>query len=320
MKQGSWLVCVGAGCCLPVFWCASAAAEERGAEALQWLEWEAPAGCPEAADVYARTRAAVGYAPELGRFERVRGVIVREENGFRLALEFSEARARRVRSIEAQACSDLEGAAAVAIALALGREAGPSPAAGADRQESDVPASSAPSVPPADSAPLGWSGSVAGLLDLASVSQPSWGVGVSSRVRFDSLELGLSGLWLPDSRHTVGTSESVQFGLAAAGPLACWRWAVPLSPAACAGFEFGRLNADGSGLSRNERHFAAWWMAPSLGLELAQAFAQAWSVELRMEALRPLLREHYTVNGNLAVYDSPEVVLRWSLGLVWSVD
>jgi hypothetical protein len=298
---------------------APGAAEEVGARALEWLDWEAPAGCPERAAVYERTRTAAGFSPELGRFERVRGVIVAEQNAYRLTLEFFDAHARGTRSIEAQRCEDLEGAAAVAIALALGQGPEPKSASGTHpgvRDAAVQPETESAARP----AQLGWSGSIAGLVDLGSVSRASLGVDASARLHWAALEFGLRGLWLPDSRRTVGAGESVQFGLAAAGPLACWRWALPLAPAACASFEFGRLSADGSGLSRNERSFSGLWMAPSLALELRQAFARSWSVQLRMEALRPLSREHYTVNGDLPVYDSPEVVLRWALGLAWSAD
>ena len=332
MKQipwfGTWLASTLLGALCGASWVAPAAAQvpeplqpattraSRGA--LTWLDWEAPLGCPERAAVYARTREAAGFAPEHGRFERVRGSIVPGAGGFLLSLQFFEGEGLRSRTIEAQNCGDLEGAAAVAIALALGSEAPSSAPAAAPPPE---PADAAPArAQPAAAGERGARFSGSALIDLQSVAQASWGLGASARARFDALELGLVGLWIPPSRRDIREGESVRFGLAAVGPVACWRWRVPLTPAACAAFELGKLNADGTGLSQNVRRFEALWLAPSLALELEQALGEGWGVQLRAEVLRPLLRERYTVNGSERVYDSPDAVLRAALGLVWSLD
>lgn len=339
MKQWSCLGAALAGCWRPApvaalsvaalasAVCAGAApaaaqapgATATGARVLDWLDWEAPAGCPERGRVYARTREAVGFAPEQGRFQRVRGVIVPAQQGYLLTLEFFEGEAQRSRSIEAKDCGDLEGAAAIAVALALGNEAPSAPVAPA-LDEQDVPRAPPSSEPEPAARTLGWGWSLAGLLDLESVSQPSWGVGADVRARWDALELGLLGLWIPAAQQDVSAGESVQFGLVAAGPLVCWRWSVPLNPAACAALEVGQLSADGTGLSQNVQQFSAWWVAPSLALELQQALTQAWALQLSGEVLRPLLRERYTVNGNQTVYESPEAVFRLYLGISWSLD
>jgi len=322
LKRWSWLRSALGATLLHLWFVAPAAAQAPGADAAQalgaaWLDWESPEGCPDRAAVYARAREAAGFAPELGRFERVRGVVLKQPGGFVLTLQFFEARAQSSRSIEARDCSDLQGAAAVAIALALGNQL-PSPPQ-ATIEAGREPASDAGEAPPLARG-VGWSWALGGLFDLGSVAHPSFGLGATARVRLAALELGLSGLWIPESQREVRPGESVRFGLVAAGPVACWRWQVLLEPAACASVEVGQLSADGAGLSQNQHRFSPWWLAPSLAVELRQRLAGLWGLQLRAEALRPLSRQRYTVNDSESVYESPEAVLRLYMGVSGALD
>src|SRR5262245_3548876 len=70
--------------------------------ASTFFEWDAPAGCADSAALYQRLADAVGYPPERGRFQRVRGVVRREAATWALTLELFEADARRSRAITAE--------------------------------------------------------------------------------------------------------------------------------------------------------------------------------------------------------------------------
>lgn len=88
------------------------------------LDWQAPAGCPQAGSVRARVRALLGdAAQEMARLHAA-GRVERVERGYRLTLSVHEAGAARERVIESTSCSDLAGAAAVALGLWLRREPG----------------------------------------------------------------------------------------------------------------------------------------------------------------------------------------------------
>jgi len=85
------------------------------------LDWEAPAGCPQAGAVRARVRALVGESTTPLHL-RAQGRVVRLADGrYRLTLRLDEGDGIGDRTIDSTSCADLSGAAAVALGLWLQR-------------------------------------------------------------------------------------------------------------------------------------------------------------------------------------------------------
>src|SRR5207253_765373 len=84
------------------------------------VEWDAPDDCPGALDVYRRLQETLrGPMQTLDRLSRVRGIVVRAPDGYRLSLDVYGRGRRRSRVLESPSCDDLADAAAFAIRLAL---------------------------------------------------------------------------------------------------------------------------------------------------------------------------------------------------------
>jgi hypothetical protein len=83
------------------------------------LDWDAPAECPQGPAVRQKLDALLGdAAAKMGRL-RADGRIERAAGRYRLTLTVHDGSHARDRTIEAEACSDLAGAAAVALGLLL---------------------------------------------------------------------------------------------------------------------------------------------------------------------------------------------------------
>jgi hypothetical protein len=91
------------------------------AQAQLDLDWEAPAGCPQAAAVRARVRSMTGES-RAALHLRAQGRIARVDGFYRLTLSLYEGGTPRDRIIDSASCADLAGAAAVALGLWLRHE------------------------------------------------------------------------------------------------------------------------------------------------------------------------------------------------------
>jgi hypothetical protein len=93
----------------------------RGARAQQELDlvWRAPPGCPSREFVQGRIRELLGESAERVTHLHVQGDIVRAERRYRLTLRSRDDAGNSERVIESDSCSDLAGAAAVAIGLLI---------------------------------------------------------------------------------------------------------------------------------------------------------------------------------------------------------
>jgi hypothetical protein len=88
------------------------------AQAQLDLDWEAPAGCPQAAAVRARVRSLTGDS-RATLHSRAQGRITRIDGHYRLTVSLYEGGVARDRTIDSASCADLAGAAAVALGLWL---------------------------------------------------------------------------------------------------------------------------------------------------------------------------------------------------------
>lgn len=295
------------------------------------LEWEAPEGCPDGVALHQSLKDTLGDPVQLGSVSHVRGSIERRPRDWALTLDLVQDGRRRTRLITAQRCEDLADAAALAIQLAVTHSEQASPTLTEPARASKTSAAPlAPTAPPdakdeaapaalssAPPATLEWSVSAAAALDLNALSRVAPGLSVEGRARLERFELGLYAAWLAPASSEVRAGEAVSFGLIAGGPRACYRGleASAFAGKLCGALELGRFSADGGGLSRDEQSLGQWWLAPGLGLELEARLIPVLALQLRADALRPLVRRRYAVNTAELVYATPEVDTRLYLGL-----
>jgi hypothetical protein len=303
-------------------------------EAATLLEWRAPAGCPDARAVERSLTAEHDHAlAALAGFGKVSGRIEPRGSGWLLTIELVTNGERSSRLISAERCDDLADAAAVAIGLALEQQRQASAGGAAERTADDARAlgatavtASAPAGADADAAPspdraayrLAFGADL--VMDLSSLPSVAPGVGVHARVGHERWQLALYGAFLPPRELALGAQQGVDFSLLAGGARGCFSaLASAFFPAACAGVELGRLSADGAGL-RDARRADNLWLAPAAGLELSPELWRGLSIEVRADALLPLIRKHYAVNDNENVFRPPPVAIRFYLGLILATD
>jgi hypothetical protein len=152
------------------------------------------------------------------------------------------------------------------------------------------------------------------------LGRSAFGLGLLGRAR---LALGetrvgaeLFGTWLPAQSIDVRPTESVEFGLLAAGIRAC-NWPT-FALGVCAELEAGRLSASGIG-ARADREAFDTWMAPGASVVLESRLFGALLLSSRVSLLAPLLRPKYFVNGTEGVHEVPAAAVRVALGLALPV-
>jgi len=301
----------------------AALAHARALAPSTLIEWEAPQGCPDVDTVYERLSTVLGRAPsDLGVFRQVRGAIVEAPPAWQLTLVMFDGKQNRSRLISAPRCADLAEAAAVAIALALDAEArGPAAPPAASVVAPDAGTSGEQKEPkPGQPLDMHVEAELGGVLDLSSLPGPAAGVSLLGRLRWGATSLALQATLLPSETETVRSDRFVQFGLMTLGARACQRgFEGVLYGAACLGFEVGRLEAEGSGLIDAQRVHDLW-LAPSAALELGLPLWRSLGLNLRAEAVRPLVRRPYVINDSEQVYRTPGVSSRLYLSAVWALE
>ncbi len=88
------------------------------------LTWNAPSECPQEAVVRERLQALVGKSTSARRYLSATGRIERVGKRYRLVLSVREGADVRERTVNADSCNDLAGAAAVALGLLIRNERG----------------------------------------------------------------------------------------------------------------------------------------------------------------------------------------------------
>ena len=297
----------------------------RAAQPLD-LSWQAPPGCPQESSVRERLRALVPSAMlESGRL-KAEGTITRVEKRFRLKLVLHLGDLSGERSIDADSCSDLAGAAVVALGLLLQSAAptaadkpeGPTPGAGtpgatgsnengssAERptpgalpqpaESQTEPDTTEPSTP---RQPRSWRVFIAPQLaaDWGPMPKPSAGVAIG--VGLSALEwrfLGSVALPRDQQLRLAGSSgagaELTHWAVEAWACRAFRSATLELAPCVLAGWE--SLKASGNGPVLDARTQRASWFsggAAALGRwYVADWFAFAASVGAKVEGARPTI-------------------------------
>jgi hypothetical protein len=298
----------------------------------RFLTWDAPEQCPDADGVTARVRELAGDAVVGRRDRSVGGTVERGEGGgWRLSLDIaSSSGVVHRRTLKAEHCDELAEAAAVAIAIAFGSEA-----RGSERSNPEHEATAAEAVRPSlAAATLGVEDAAASgagdagasdggigvgasvLLDSGSVAPFALGAALSARARFERVNASIYGVWLPERTEEIAPAQGIGFSLLAAGLRGCHLLldSATLEAGACIGFELGALQAVSHGLlaARDRRDT---WLAPTLGLEVAWHVLPNLSLGSRLEAAVPIEEHRYVVDRDDTVRTTPDVALRWSLGI-----
>lgn len=314
------------------------------------LSWDAPAGCPQAAEVRARIEAIAGAAVQKETHLQARARVTRAEGRFHLRLWLRDGELTGERNITADSCEDLAGATAVALGLMLRSETplteralrGARDTAGGDASASQ--AEPVPSVPPAPAAPLAVEPQaseaappqrsrsaarpVRALVrapalvgELGALPEPSAGFGLGVGAHYDDWLFVLSGqFWLPQTLHGTafpGHGARVARQLASLTMGRAFR-AGRAEVGPCLTLALQRISARGTGAGVTPSEARAVWLGVGAGaqgaLEVAEALAIFADVGARVETARPLL----AIDGLGDVAQIGPVTLAAAVGLQWS--
>jgi hypothetical protein len=285
------------------------------------FSWQAPAGCPETAEVRAEIArllgGSIGALP--GRLQ-ARAEVVTQGQGYAVVLETESAGEVGHRSLEAGSCRELAKATALIIALMIDPDA--------------VAAHAPPAPPPASPAPKSPGGNPAQALDfLAGIivagsqgTLPSPDVGLGGT-------LGLSGRrWRVDVRASYGLRRDQKasaplppggygrFNFFSALLAGCWNLGGPgVAWGPCAVGEFGVMSAEGVGVNRTLPAHVPWWAVGAGGYAVVP-LSRRWAIPVHLDALLPLRRSEYVFRDSggqvsARVYKAAPVGVRVSAGL-----
>ena len=307
------------------------------------LSWQAPAGCPQVAEVRARIEAIAGSAVTKETRLQAQARVTRADGRFHLRLLLRDGELTGERNITSDSCEDLAGATAVALGLMLRSEApltenalrGARDAPDSDAASNPLPPASSSAEPesdeasswsPSSSSPSGrrWRAIVrapAIVGELGPLPDPSLGFSLGVGGRYDDWRFLLSAqLWLTQTvRGTDLPDHGARLGRQAAGVTVGRGFRVgrgELAP--CVTLALERITARGTGTGVTATDAQAVWLGIGAGvqgsLELAPALAIFADVGGRIETARPLI----AIDGLGNVRQLGPVALDAALGLEWS--
>lgn len=162
---------------------------------------------------------------------------------------------------------------------------------------------------------LGLAARAGALVDLGSLGGAALGGSVEVGLQRGVLGLGVYGMALPSRQIELAPSQSVALSLWALGLRGCLR-AVDAGPTldVCAGAEAGALGAQGKNLIDASTRRDVWAAATS-GASFGVELAAHWHAGARLEAVLPLSRTRYLVNGDEPVYEIPAASVRGALSI-----
>lgn len=311
------------------------------------LRWSAPPECPQELAVRDRLRALVG--PALERSElRAEGVVEPFEGRYRLTLRVLDDPTGE-RRIESESCSELAGAAAVALVFlvqegeatndgasptatepkgsALG-ESEPAAAPESPENPDDYTSSDANWEPPdlgarrRGSAGGGWDAVLQaplGSVDWGPLPKPTFGVGLGAGLERDGWRLLLRGEFgLPLEVESDIPGIGARLGRASIGAVGCrafrsGRFAI--SP--CLLLSLEHVEARGTGAALRPRSDGVFWLAPGAELDL-HAYLADWvalfaGISGRVESAQPRL----TVERVGEIAQLSPIALHALLGVEW---
>ena len=279
------------------------------------LAWRAPEGCPAATEVHDAAMRSAGDAHEpleadvqVDRADSDRWtVVVRTKRGGIAAAE---------RRLDATSCAGLADATAVILALALSPSPSASPVPSPSVSPSPSRSPETPSSPtdsPAYDHALSTSASLA--TDATTLPAPAIGAHVAFAYLPGRARIEIAGSYFSgQSKTTASSSAGADFTLLSAGLRGCWaivRSDVELSP--CAGADLQQVSASGFGAAQNFDTDAAWLSAAG-GLLLRMPLTSWLALRAQADAVVPLSRPRFVVEGDGAVHQPSAIGARAGIG------
>jgi hypothetical protein len=267
------------------------------AQAQLQLQWDAPPGCPQRAEVLERIRAIAGSALDETEGLSAEARITRDQGRVRLELVVRDGREVRRRVIASDSCPALAGAAAITLALLLGADTGsaeppkdddlptaPEPGAPKRPDERDIGPSVSPAVSAEPTDMRRWAVVVRApgvAADLGLLPRPALGVGVGLGLRYDAWKVVLAGYLFRDQTFNApqpGEAFGAELQRVTGQLLTCrgWRWShFEISP--CAGLALEHVTARGFGVGVSPQARRAVWLAPGAGAVAHWYALKSWA-------------------------------------------
>lgn len=298
------------------------------------IELDAGAGCVDRDELAFQVERALGRPLAEVSDARFLVRLRPAQSGFRAELAISRAPGeapRGFRSLAATTCDELTQQAALAIALALGGDAGAEPS-----EVLGPPASPPPTAPVEERRPAASGLATSGpalaasawiIGDTGTLPSMGWGLGVGAELGWPGFELRALGTLLPEREGTIDASDArspgAEIGLLAGGVLACLPVALheaALALSACAGGELGALSGDGTGVS-TPYHQRTLWAAARFDVVARWALPHtAVAIEALVTAAAPLTRDEFILKDIGRVHRPESVLGRAALGVRLSID
>lgn len=284
------------------------------------LEWTAPEGCPNEADVRARIARLARSTSEGGRRLRATArVDSTPEGAFRVALETFTAEARDTRELVGASCEAVADSVAVVLALRLGASSDePPPAAPPPPlpKPEQVPPPGAPRAPPTHSRlSLG----VALTGDSSVLPGATLGGTVQAALRSGNTMIALTGTyWIPRD-VALSAERDAAFRWASGAVQGCQELARlggsgHLGP--CLAIEAGAMSAESFGV-RIPGQTTEPWLAARAGARLSLDVTRALTLAFGLEAAVPFRRPEFVVEGVGTVHRPAPLSARAAASAEW---
>ncbi len=302
------------------------------------LDWRAPAECPDGKTVEREVSRLLGGAPAAVPIAAV-AEVTHEEARWRVQLRTQSAENTGDRAIESDTCRELADATALVLAMAIdparvaATRASPvivvPPDAGIDASTSVivVPPSTPATAPPTraatepPSAPPGpppprktFAIGPYVLGDIGTLPNPGVGPALAFAWTPGALRLQLTGLFFPSNTARLPFSRGGTFELFGADAGGCYEFLFGVFEAGpCLGVELGALKGTGFGINK-QTPALAFWAAPSVGAAFAWRIGSSFALRLELDALFPLQRPEFVLDGVGGVHRPAAVLGRVGLG------
>jgi hypothetical protein len=298
------------------------AAPAEAAASPVTLDWVAPDACPSGAAVSSAIDRSLGGGPAPAAVH-ARVVVSQEGGTFHAEIELGDPGHGNTRSIDAESCAALADAVALVVALAADSVAAPPPR---ETPRPDAASSSPPAASPAaDSHALtapaprdNWFAGASFLLDTAILPGTAAGANVALGYGPSRTTVEIDGAFLAPQDATLvdRPSQGARMWLAHAGARACYAAIAgqfELGP--CAGAGVVWIVAHGFGGPPDQPSDATGTTAVgALGARAGLRAGRHLTLRLTADAVLPLSRPRFAIDGGGDVFRVPAASLRASLG------
>jgi hypothetical protein len=283
------------------------------------LEWNAPDGCPDRAEIARRVEALLGHPATSNEALAFRAEVRETDDGhFRATLRSRWAGGSTERTFEAVDCAKIGRAAALIVAMAIDPVDVAEVASEPRPQPQPQPrAPEEPRATPVEAPAVHLGFGMRATVDVGSLPLPTIGGGPLATLRFGAWELQLGAqAWIP--RRTAGstpTGAGGEIGLLTGEARAC-REIVPLALtlSLCLGGEAGVTDGAAFGIPV-PRHPRSLWLAALGGAIIRPRVASGLWAWMSFDAAVPLTPPDYAIEGLGSVHRPWPVVGRASMGV-----